>query len=456
MGKILSKIVTEDPAGSGVEDGSEGDIHDEPSMEGFHRIDRARWAELMDSLQSIAKLQRAATRARIEARQKRREATFKRQDVWIWDAKFMGEIQKLNAQGKLQGFEELSRLAAECQASRDLLGPLEQDSIEAESRWQGRIWKLKEVEEELYTEFEDEFRDAAEYVNDHSGEDASTQPSSDSDSQSSIISEARNENVKTDAETLPIVTSNNAEVEGPKPLELMHGDMQPFGYTVSESDLDSGIGDIDSIDSIDSILGTTPQQVNSYGLPKALPKRRNSGNELYRDLLEDFSSRRERVNKWLEKNALESRLEILSLYSILQNLLALENEKVPSNWANLVVAYWDLDEASIPASHQSEHRERRHEIAVKSAPANNSSSKEANETGPFNTPEIALNIFPNKQLPKRINASRSDEEKSTIIYSETGLGAPIPIFPSPPNSHSNSHSNSRTNSRDARGEGRPP
>merc|ERR1711939_187869 len=72
----------------------------------------------MHALQKITRLQREATSARVEARQKRREAAFKRQEVWIWDAKFMGEVQKLSAEGKLDGFEELRKLAAQCQGAR--------------------------------------------------------------------------------------------------------------------------------------------------------------------------------------------------------------------------------------------------------------------------------------------------------------------------------------------------
>jgi hypothetical protein len=445
MGKTFSIVGMEEQSGIGVEHASESNIHDEPNMEGFHRIDRTRWAELMDLLQSIAKLQRAATRARIEARQKRREATFKRQDVWIWDAKFMGEIQKLNAQGKLQGFEELSRLAAECQASRDLLGPLEQDSIEAESRWQGQIWKLKEVEEELYTDFEDEFRDAAEYVKTQGGEETSTQPFSDSETRPSVFSAVNDENEKTEVATLPIINLNDAEVESPVPLDSIYGDMQDFGDAASWSDLDSGFEDIDSI------IGTSPLQANNYGLPKAILKSRRSGIQLYHELLEDFSTRRERVNKWLENNALESRLESLSLYSILQDLLELENQKVPSNWANLVVAYWDLDEASLPVSER-EHYERDHGTAVKNAQPNNSSSKGGHEQESLITTETASHMLPNIQLEKQISSSRSNEDKSTNIFSDIGLAPPTPIPPSPPNSNSNS----RSTSRDTRGEGRLP
>lgn len=351
MGKSISTIAGEDQ----VEHASESNTHDEPIMDSFHRIDKSRWAELMGSLQSIANLQGAATTACVDARQKRREAKFKREDVWFWDDKFMGEIQRLNIQGKLQGFEELSRLAAECQKSRDLVGPLEQESIEAEYRWQGQIWTLEEAEEDLYAEFKDEFRDAAEYFNAHDGEASSTQPPSDSDSQPSV----KDENTRTDVATLPIITSeNNPEVENPLSLELMHGDVQHFGDAVSESDLDSGFGDIDAV------LESSPRQANNYGLPKALPKRRSSGIEIYHKLLENFSTRRERVNKWLENNALESRLESLSLYSILQDLLAIENQEVPSNWANLVVAYWDLDEASLPAL-ELVHHEQGHRTAIK-------------------------------------------------------------------------------------------
>ena len=52
----------------------------------------------------------------------------------------MGEVQKLSAEGKLDGFEELRKLAAQCQGARDDLGPLEQEGTDAEQYWEGQIY----------------------------------------------------------------------------------------------------------------------------------------------------------------------------------------------------------------------------------------------------------------------------------------------------------------------------
>lgn len=47
------------------------------------------WGKLMQNLHHLFKLQKYASRAQINARQKRREASFKRQDSWFKDAEFM-------------------------------------------------------------------------------------------------------------------------------------------------------------------------------------------------------------------------------------------------------------------------------------------------------------------------------------------------------------------------------
>ncbi|KAK6580099.1 hypothetical protein PZA11_007121 [Diplocarpon coronariae] len=89
-------------------------------------IEGARLTDLMQALQRISALQREATGARTENRQKRGEAANKRYDIWVRDAKFIGEVQRLVARGKIVGFGELSPLASQCQAARDDLGQLEQ------------------------------------------------------------------------------------------------------------------------------------------------------------------------------------------------------------------------------------------------------------------------------------------------------------------------------------------
>jgi hypothetical protein len=108
-----------------------------------------------------------------------------------------------------------------------------------------------------------------------------------------------------------------------------------------EWDSDSGIADINR----NPAMSENEDIAHSF---QRLPNKQFASLEPYPQLLTDFGSTRERVNKWLENTALVSRFEGVSLFTILKGQLERENASLPSNWAQLVVAYWDLDGASIP------------------------------------------------------------------------------------------------------------
>ncbi|KAE8447122.1 hypothetical protein EG329_011106 [Mollisiaceae sp. DMI_Dod_QoI] len=461
MGSVASLKGSQGHGGGGDKRSSEDDLHDRPSMEGFYTIDKTRWAELMYSLQSIAKLQRAATRARIEARQKRREASFKRDDVWIWDAKFMGEIQRLNAQGNLRGFEELSRIAAECQAARDLLGPLEQDNIEAESRWQGEIWKLKEAEADLYTEFEDEFRDAEEYAAAHSGEAMSSHTSlSDSGSQSSHVEALEEQTVQRDADSPSVLELHVTEPPESTPVDAHPQDTESASLGPN---LDSGVEGLDLVFNMspsggpndDSAIGGKLPAI--YGPPQALSRLLRPRIERYSELPEDFSTRRGRINEWLENIVLESRLESRILFSVLRDILAVENQIVPSNWSQLVIAYWELDGASVPRSVEGKGDIQRQDIVVDDPKAAEFESIERKEKETSMANEPRLQSSPNVSPRDNIIQAKSDGDKATNTFNNTKLSKLASSTPalgelSPPHSHSSS----RPASRDLRPKDEPP
>ncbi|CZR67200.1 uncharacterized protein PAC_17099 [Phialocephala subalpina] len=439
----------------GDKDSSEDDPHTEPRMEeGSQTINNNRWAQLLFSLQSVAKLQRAATRARIEVRQKGREASFKRQDVWVRDDKFMREIQRLDAQGKLRGFEELSRLAAECQAARDLLGPLEQDSIDVELQWQGHLWRLREAEEELYNEFEEEFRDAAEYSTFHGGEATSSYSSNSDYGSQTSDAEGRDE------QTAKIENNNTFAAQDLMQLDLQKADDQKLENLSSVSDLDSGVGDIDSVLGFpppiithgDSATGDKPL-ANEYGSRRALPKSRYTGIELYPEPLEVFSTRRERVSQWLMNTALESRLEGVTLFSILRDLLAKEDQSVPSNWSQLVIAYWELDEASRSAREPEDIQKPNVLVETAQSAKNESANQDKNGAS------IATNLhrhMPSNLSPRdSINETRVDSERSTNKFKDTTITSQAPPTPAPP-SPPHWHSNSNPASSNIRRQGKPP
>ncbi|KAJ8071911.1 hypothetical protein OCU04_002217 [Sclerotinia nivalis] len=86
-----------------------------------------------------------------------REVGFERTAVSQADASFMKELQRLQAEGQLEAFEQLSRLADACQSARDGLGPLEDEGIEAQREFEGEMWDLRQAEDALFENFAFEF-----------------------------------------------------------------------------------------------------------------------------------------------------------------------------------------------------------------------------------------------------------------------------------------------------------
>jgi hypothetical protein len=321
-------------------------------------IDESRLVELMQALQRIARLRREATSASVNARQKKREASFKRQDVWVSDGKLMGEIQRLAAQGKFDGFEELVRLAAGCQMARDGLGPLEQEGIEAEQQWEGHTWRLRQAEEQLYSEFAHEFEIADSYSAPSTSATSSPYESASEPESEILEGEVHVES----AVPFPRATSRASsgfaldpeiertasQLEEPASSILLGlGGPEPYPHPTDSysPDSDSGIGDID--EDIGNRSGG-----DLVDLPTSVQKSHYTSIELYPQLLTEFVSRRDRINKWLENSVLLSHIEGTSLFTILKDQLETENHRIPSNWSQLVMAYWELDGAATPHSRQ--------------------------------------------------------------------------------------------------------
>ncbi|RAL64208.1 hypothetical protein DID88_002100 [Monilinia fructigena] len=91
-----------------------------------------------------------------------REVGFKRSAVSRADASFMKELQRLQAEGQLEEFEKLSMLADACQTARDGLGPLECEGAEAQQEFEGHMWELRQVEDEIFERFASEFEETDE------------------------------------------------------------------------------------------------------------------------------------------------------------------------------------------------------------------------------------------------------------------------------------------------------
>jgi hypothetical protein len=366
MGSKLSTVANISQIQHAVQDELSGIHCDSRKMETMRgTINETRLLELMQALQRIARLQKTATSARIDLRQKRRAASFKRQAVWVCDAKFMGEVQRLMAQGKLADFEGLSGMAAECQNARDGLGPLEQEGIEAEQQWEGQIWRLRQAEEGLYAEFEDEFNIAESYPPGPTSVTSSAYRSSSSDVEGqdfdgddikgqAVIPHQAAASIASSSSfaARPPWLESSAKRESSDPqntslLGLKDAEDQNPEANVSNTNSDSGIADLD-----DQIEKWSPGEL--IGPPQALPDRHYASIEVYPHLFTDFESRRDRVNSWLENAMLVSHFEAISVFTGLKIQLEAENQKLPSNWSELVIAYWELDGAAIPQFRQAQ------------------------------------------------------------------------------------------------------
>jgi hypothetical protein len=321
-------------------------------------VQRYRLVGLMQGLQRVARLQEQLTNTQIDFRQKRREAAFKREIVWDRDARFMRELQKLIAQGsanlKVES-KKLEQLADQCQAARDTLGPMEQEGIEAEQRWEGQIWSLREAENQVYQEFSAEFCIAESYP-----------PASPSDDSSQYESSSESESERFEDNPLPGEGNGTAAMAPPASLisqidnieppttslrpsiadptllglETHQAEAIPLETNSADFEFDSGTGDIDH--------PPQPWTVEDLiGPPRRLPGRKYAS-QLYTNLHTDFGTKRDRINKWLESRALASRMESTSIFTILKDQMKVENVAMPSNWAQLVIAYWELDGASAP------------------------------------------------------------------------------------------------------------
>lgn len=320
------------------------------------QVGSSRFAELMQAMQRIARLHKQTIKAQIDAREKRRAAGFKRRDVWVVDAQFMRELQKLRAEEKLKGFEgaeRLIKLAEECQNVRNDLGPLEQDGTEAEQRLEGEVFRLQKAAESIYDDFEMELLEADTYSSGSSS--ASSSPfQSDAEPEPEVVGESLNLThaeqsyrpphsvASTSSFTLAVPGSEISTVfDADIPQDYMLrgvNDMHIFRGSDKISDSDSGIGDID-------------QQFEDWkpgdliGPFQRLPRRFPSSVERYPKLITDFETTRERINKWILNTTLLSHLEA----DVLRQQLASKANPTPSNWAQLVIAYWDLDGAAVPS-----------------------------------------------------------------------------------------------------------
>jgi hypothetical protein len=375
-----------------------------------------RFDGLMHALHQITRLQKQAVNAQIDAREKRRKAGFKRRDVWICDANFMKELQKLIAKEHLKGFEELRKLALDCQEARNDLGPLEDEGTRAEQLSEGETWKLQQAEESLLNKFRKEFQSAESYSSGPSST-TSTPYLADSDDESQPVKElldhppeilhaqstsslssgniAESPNIETlldlqddisqdtmllgvqdmakleTATSGPNSESGNGDIDLHSEIWFQHPSATASGHInelpstgmplslhhdISHEATLLGVQDSTTLENTD--IGTTsasghgdidlPLEFWTEGdlvrPPEPPPPPYQASLERYPALLSTFGTIRERINKWMLNSLLLSHLEA----TILRNQLTFQITEPPSNWAQLVFEYWELDDAGTP------------------------------------------------------------------------------------------------------------
>ncbi|KAM0125655.1 hypothetical protein ACHAP3_009647 [Botrytis cinerea] len=408
----------------------QGDELDERSDDGESESRTEKYRSRFNNLlQGIDKWQEVLS-AELQARQKMREVGFKRSAVSQADASFMKEVQRLQAEGQLGAFEQLSKLADACQSARDGLGPLEYEGFEAQKKLQGHVWELQQVEDVLFESFASELGEGYEESSVTSDSSSAhdilgipdnppaiannhgirNQQDEDTGEQfhppTNIITETERQQSYSNT-TLPIndlskikldihnlrmlishdesqplpavhfrhsvesVSSKNMLSDRPLPLdnsgmekqqnplllglgsqeELLHQEPHYDSTLVLDPEViehvngegrqleptsgsDSGLFDLDMLEENDMSTLTTKQ---------------HSSTESFPELLTQFGTKRDRINKWLLHKILISRSEA----SLIGLQLQKEPDTSPSPWAELIVAYFQFDyDSSKPTNSQ--------------------------------------------------------------------------------------------------------
>jgi hypothetical protein len=306
---------------------------------------------LMQGLRSIATLQMDVTNAQIAFREKRREASFQREVVSNCDAKFMMALQKLivgSRRYEEDTFERLQKLVERCQAARDELGPVEQEVIEAELRWEGQTWSLRQAEIFIYQHFDAEFQRAALFPpasqsTDFSGSSLPSEPP-DKDIADVEFNDASRlaipndcgvragEHLQTSFEACRNIQESKTAAQDFFCCEHVDN-LEQYDHDLQESDdSESSQANAKSNGRVNDLVDKTSEIFRD-------PEPTARGGQLYQDLLTDFVSKRDRVNKWIESNVLDSRIEATSVFTILKDKLDMEQLDIPSNWAQLGEAF---------------------------------------------------------------------------------------------------------------------
>jgi hypothetical protein len=320
------------------------------------RINERTLANIVHRLYRLPALRQEAIHAQIAGREKKCEVGYRRRDVSDCDAKFMRELQALIAQGKLHGFDNLLKLGDECQKARDTLGPLEEETIEADQEWEWRFSKLEQAEESAYEAFDSQ---SANLYPSGPPSLSSSQYESSTDNDSQYLDEEFND-TEDDIRYQQRAAMSPSNFPPPTPprsptttavfavlAELDLNEISPKSGSPN-GDSPHQNGELESTSglsgNIDRVAGGESDE--TFAIPLYRSHRGNRTNiEYYPSLLTDFVSVRERVTQWLMHNLLLSRWEV----ALLKDRLEAEGSNLPSNWAQLVVAFWAKDMPANPS-----------------------------------------------------------------------------------------------------------
>jgi len=299
----------------------------------------------------VIMLQKKTVDGQIDARQRRRQAGFQRQLISKTDDMFMKELRKIIGHQELKGFEDLLRLAGKCQLARDDLGPLEEDAMVAEQQVEGDIWKSEQAERVMEDVFKNEIGSleklepwpsisaSSQYTSDDVLEDPDPSEGIPSQQTRFPIRELR-AMVPTGAMGPTDAITDWPQISNDAVLRTLKVQTDGEDYHDDSIDLDqvSGIPRTSNVNILESSRLHNPLSSLS------------SGFERYPKLATDFQTRRERVDKWLLNTTLLSRYEA----DMLRGFIQMETENIPSNWSQLVIAYWEKEEAGLTSLSEEE------------------------------------------------------------------------------------------------------
>jgi len=313
-------------------------------------ISGARFRHLMGELKSLHKLQQEASHAQMAAETESRRVKWAREDIGNSDAAFMKELQFLQSQGLLEGCVSLAKLADQCKSARDVIGPLEEKRSRLEAEWYGTLWEMEEAQKAFFAEFASEFESAESY-------------SSVSSSESSTIdyeTTPRDDNSAFEKRTPPITqlrvnrsVPSSTKMSAPTPGRYHDVADLVISTSASAPGLMTSLLDQSQYEQSLASYSDPEEMVKDLDLlPESTPAQETSSSsaidghhpsiELYPELLIDFGTKRDRINKWLLHTTLLTRMEA----RLLREQLNLESPAHPSDWAQLVIAYYELDGAS--------------------------------------------------------------------------------------------------------------